>query len=331
MTAQGSTTVTYSRDVTDRIVSRTVGGSVLRYGYGGAGDVGAAVLDANSNVLERTIGLPGGVLVTKKAGGDVWSYPNIHGDISVQASAVGAKQGVTLRYDPFGNPTGGHPDQLSGNADYGWLGQHQRLSEREPGLPAIIEMGARMYDPTIGRFLEIDPVEGGSCNDYDYTCNDPINQLDLDGRRCISMMDGRVYGTGHNPVRPCQPNSRMCPRKRGWSQGPNGLQAANGFTYGMDHDMVCRQRGMNYSFPIGQILRPLGRGTCAAAGFLGYLGYYDAASRAIVGDVRGAAEAFGLQSVSEAALTALRRATGVAAPQVAVPATFVDAACRATR
>lgn len=47
-------------------------------------------------------------------------------------------------------------------------------------------MGARQYDPVIGRFLEVDPVEGGSANDYDYVFSDPINQNDLDGQVCWS-------------------------------------------------------------------------------------------------------------------------------------------------
>jgi hypothetical protein len=44
-----------------------------------------------------------------------------------------------------------------------------------------------MYDARLGwsRFLEVDPVEGGSANDYDYVAGDPVNAFDLDGTRCF--------------------------------------------------------------------------------------------------------------------------------------------------
>ena len=35
------------------------------------------------------------------------------------------------------------------------------------------------------------PVEGGSCNDYDYTCGDPVNGSDLTGL-CLSSISGRA-------------------------------------------------------------------------------------------------------------------------------------------
>jgi RHS repeat-associated protein len=119
--------------------------------------------------------------VTKRIGGDVWSYPNIHGDTAATANASGTKQGNTLTWDPYGNPLVAVPDNSDGNYDYGYLGQHQRGLEHEPSLQPVVEMGARPYHPTLGRFLGVDPVLGGSCNDYEYTCGDPINRLDLAG------------------------------------------------------------------------------------------------------------------------------------------------------
>jgi hypothetical protein len=43
-------------------------------------------------------------------------------------------------------------------------------------------MGVRIYLPTTGRFLQTDPVAGGSANAYDYANQDPIDQFDLTGQ-----------------------------------------------------------------------------------------------------------------------------------------------------
>jgi RHS repeat-associated protein len=42
-------------------------------------------------------------------------------------------------------------------------------------------MGARPYDPALGRFYAVDPIEGGAANNYDYAFQDPVNVYDLDG------------------------------------------------------------------------------------------------------------------------------------------------------
>jgi RHS repeat-associated protein len=167
-------------------VSVTVGlraarvSSVVRYGFSGGGDSADLTLDAAGAVVEQTVGLPGGSSVTRRPGSmDVWSHPNLHGDV---AATSGAKIGATFTYDPYGSPLGTLPDNSAGNLDYGWLGQHQRPLEHQGGLLPMIEMGARQYDPTLGRFLEVNPIEGGCSNNYSYP-NDPINQTDLTGTK----------------------------------------------------------------------------------------------------------------------------------------------------
>lgn len=132
-------------------------------------------------------------MLTTRPGGDVWSYPNIHGHIAATANAAGAKTGITVIYSPDGvalDPlwfSGSDPvpvdppDNSAGSFDYGWQGKDQRPLEHAGTLLATIEMGARQYVPSIGRFIEIDPVEGASASDYDYCLGDPINCEDLNG------------------------------------------------------------------------------------------------------------------------------------------------------
>jgi RHS repeat-associated protein len=155
---------------------------VERYGFSGDGDSADLTLTAAGAVTERSLALPGGVLLTKRVSADVWSYPNVHGDVAATGDGSGTRTGGTLAYDPDGNALAGLPDDSAGGFDDGWLGRHQRGLEHAPGLLPVIEMGARPYVPALGRFLAVDPVEGGSCNQYEYSCGDPIDHLDLDGQ-----------------------------------------------------------------------------------------------------------------------------------------------------
>ncbi|MFT4136627.1 hypothetical protein, partial [Microbacterium sp.] len=49
------------------------------------------------------------------------------------------------------------------------------------GTATIIEMGARLYVPNLGRFLQVDPIEAGVDNDYTWP-TDPIGSADLTGK-----------------------------------------------------------------------------------------------------------------------------------------------------
>ncbi|HEX6684208.1 MAG TPA: PA14 domain-containing protein [Candidatus Limnocylindrales bacterium] len=183
-TVKGTTTIRYVRDATGRIVERKLNGvTTARYGSTGEGDTPDFTTNASNQVQEVIIPLPGGVLLTTRTAGNVWSYPNSQGHIVAVADQAGVKQGTTRVYDPFGRLVSGTmPDNSAGDLDYGWQGQHQRPVEHQAGLQPIIEMGARQYSSLLGRFLEVDPVDGGSSNDYEYCNADPFNCTDLDGQ-----------------------------------------------------------------------------------------------------------------------------------------------------
>ncbi len=187
--ATGTSTVTSAAAATDsaftialRPDTTAAVNETYRYSHSTGGDTPSLVLNPSNQVVELTMALPGGVVWTKRTGTQTWSYPNIHGDIAASADQTGVKQGATITYDPWGNPAGGAtPDNAAGSLDWGTLGQHQRPTEHTPGLQPLIEMGARGYSTTLGRFLEVDPIEAGTTtNDYMYV-PDPVNQFDLTG------------------------------------------------------------------------------------------------------------------------------------------------------
>jgi len=169
-------------DTDEIIVTVTSGGTsaTTRYGHIGTGDGAALVQSTTGAVLGRLLVLPGGMLLAKNVGGDRWSAPNVHGDVMAVTNATGIKQGATHTYDPYGQPLAGIPNNTEGTMEYGWVGQHLRPTETNTTL-GYLEMGVRVYVPYLGRFLQQDPIEGGSANDYEYVSGDPINRWGVTG------------------------------------------------------------------------------------------------------------------------------------------------------
>lgn len=142
-------------------------------------------------------------LQTGKSGSKVLLLVDLHGDITATLDILDGQStadSTTLRravFDEFGvpQPTSG-PTTNAPSARYGWFGAAQRSADTPTGA---LLMGVRLYAPAFGRFLQVDPVSGGSANAYDYCNADPINCTDLGGT--VAAKKRKVVRSS-NPIGP---------------------------------------------------------------------------------------------------------------------------------
>jgi RHS repeat-associated protein len=174
----GSTTRSYTLDPALRIRSFTDGTTTTVNHYTSASGDSPAWTGTGTAWSRNIVGLGGSLAGTQDNTGTVTlQLANLHGDIvATVADATSATSPASYADNTeFGLPY--FPS--SAYPTYGWLGGKQRSRNTLSGLTL---MGVRLYDPDLGRFLQTDPVPGGSANPYDYANQDPYNNFDLDGR-----------------------------------------------------------------------------------------------------------------------------------------------------
>jgi RHS repeat-associated protein len=125
--------------------------------YGADGVI--AEFDGNNNDLYENY------LLTDGTGNMRFTYSDIFG------------WGGDIFYDPYGNQTWG----TGGGPDYTYYN-----SQLLDGDSSLYDLRARMYDPTIGRFITRDPLAGIlnnplSQNAYGYGYENPVNHSDASG------------------------------------------------------------------------------------------------------------------------------------------------------
>ncbi|MGY0460029.1 DNRLRE domain-containing protein [Kitasatospora sp. cg17-2] len=141
------------------------------------------VENTGTGAAVRTVHSAGGGVgaLTSPGSGTVLTLTNLHGDTAVLLPLGGAAP-VALRFDEFGNPADNQQP-----VRYGWLGDKQRSAETPTGS---LLMGVRLYQPSLGRFLQPDPVLYGSANAYDYADQNPLTSADPAGLWRVKLLWG---------------------------------------------------------------------------------------------------------------------------------------------
>uniref|UniRef100_A0AAU3GNM5 Polymorphic toxin-type HINT domain-containing protein n=1 Tax=Streptomyces sp. NBC_01401 TaxID=2903854 RepID=A0AAU3GNM5_9ACTN len=104
------------------------------------------------------------------------------------------------RSTPFGDPRGSQPDS--------WPGSKGFVGGTQDTTTGLTHLGAREYDPSLGRFLSADPVldiaDPQQMNGYAYGNSNPVTHSDPTGL-CPADLCGNGYpigGTGTSPDNP---------------------------------------------------------------------------------------------------------------------------------
>ena len=174
---QNGQTIGYNLDPARRTLETVKTGktaSDVTSHYVGPGDTPAWTVNTSGEWTRNISGISGFAAVQNNTEAPVLQLTNLHGDVIATAylSETATALASTADTSEFGVPTTSLPPK------YSWLGANEIPTELPSG---ILDMGARSYIPQLGRFLQPDPVPGGSADAYTYTFGDPVNTSDPSG------------------------------------------------------------------------------------------------------------------------------------------------------
>ncbi|GAA4201795.1 RHS repeat-associated core domain-containing protein [Actinocatenispora rupis] len=143
---------------------------------------------ASTSTATRYYSHLGDTIAVRTAAGVTWLVGDHHGTDTLAVD--GATLTVTRRrVDPFGQTRSGLPS---------WVGDRGFVGGTQDANTGLTNLGAREYDPTLGRFLSADPLadltQPQQLNGYSYANNNPTTQSDPSGQMPAPI--GRNEGGG---------------------------------------------------------------------------------------------------------------------------------------
>ena len=184
----------YSYDVENRLVGVTGGGASVSLQYdplgrlrritsGGIytdwlwdGDKLVAEYNSSGSITARYIHGPDADEALADIGGSArrWYLVDHQRSVVAETDGAGALTGTPYTYSPYGEPDGAHG---YGGARFRYTGQ----TSLAPTVP-LWHYKSRVYGPTLGRYLQTDPIGyGDGLNLYQYVRNSPFSLTDSTG------------------------------------------------------------------------------------------------------------------------------------------------------
>jgi len=212
--AEGRNTLITGPDGDSRIVYDADGGQVIR----DDGNLATLYLPDTEIVWNKQSGTFDTTRYIQHAGDTVatckgssmslwrWVGEDHHGTANYSVNAV-SHSGVSVRYfDPFGMARGANTGT--------WYGQQGFVGGTEMSND-MVHIGARTYDPDIGRFISRDPVKlfdnSQQINGYSYASNTPVVKSDPTGLKETVCSKGQWCTDPYDPNTPPAPEFEITP------------------------------------------------------------------------------------------------------------------------